>query len=121
VNVLLDTCVAVAATHVLRAAGHEVDHVGEWPKDPGDAAILAHALERRQVVVTIDKDFGEPAVVRGHAHCGIVRLVDLASSRQGPVCVAVLARYESVLLEGGIVTAEPTRTRVRPPDARDSS
>ena len=79
-RVLLDTCVATSAKAVLREAGHEVDHVGSWPEDPGDAAVLAYADERGYVVITLDKDFGELAVIRGHPHRGIVRLVDVESS-----------------------------------------
>jgi predicted nuclease of predicted toxin-antitoxin system len=36
-----------------------------WPSDPGDAAILAHAQNAGQVVLTLDKACGELAVVRG--------------------------------------------------------
>lgn len=113
-RVLLDTCVATSAKSALREAGHDVDHVGDWSEDPGDAAILAHAAERGQVTITLDKDFGELAVIRRLAHNGIVRLVDIAASQQGAVCVALLAHYGPALSDGAIVTAEPTRTRVRP-------
>lgn len=119
-RVLLDTCVATSAKAVLREAGHEVDHVGNWPEDPGDAAVLAYAEEHDYVVVTLDKDFGELAVIRGHAHRGIVRLVDIVASQQGAVAVAVLAHYGSALTDGAIVTAEPTRTRIRPPSRGES-
>ncbi len=67
-RVLLDTCVAVSAKAVLQGEGHEVEHVGNWPNDPGDAAILAHAAERATIVITLDKDFGELAIVRGARH-----------------------------------------------------
>ncbi len=116
-RVLLDTCVAVSAKAVLQGEGHEVEHVGNWPNDPGDAAILAHAAERATIVITLDKDFGELAIVRGARHSGIVRLVDIPAAAQGPTCAIVLRRYATELLEGSIITVEPTRTRVRPPDA----
>lgn len=119
-KVLLDTCVATSAKAVLREAGHEVDHVGNWPEDPGDAAVLAYAAEHGFVVITLDKDFGELAVIRGHAHRGIVRLVDVQSSQQGAVAAAVLAHYGQALADGAIVTAEPTRTRIRPPSRSES-
>ena len=44
-RVLLDSC--VAGTLVLPAlaeAGHDVEWSGNWSHDPGDEAILAHAL-----------------------------------------------------------------------------
>lgn len=45
------------------------------------------------VLVTLDKDFGELAIVKGLPHSGIVRLVDLRAEEQGHACVDVLARY----------------------------
>ncbi len=58
-RVLLDTCVAGSARDALRREGHDVEWVAEWPQDPGDDEILAHAARQRQVLVTLDKDFGE--------------------------------------------------------------
>lgn len=50
---------------MIAAGGHEVEWVGDWSVDPGDEQILAHAAADRSVLVTIDNDFGERAVVRG--------------------------------------------------------
>jgi hypothetical protein len=38
---------------------------GEWAEDPGDDEILARAHREGRVLVTLDKDFGELAVVHG--------------------------------------------------------
>ena len=116
-NTLIDSCVAGSVGAALAAAGHEVECVVDWPADPGDSAILAHARAAGQVVITLDKDFGELAVVRGHAHAGIVRLVGFTTAQQPTASVAALSRYAAELLNGALVTAEPGRTRVRPPDA----
>lgn len=112
-RVLLDSCVWGGARVQIEAAGHEVDWAGGWSADPGDEAVLAVARERGAVLVTIDKDFGELAVVRGLPHTGIVRIVGLAAREQGPACVAALARYGGELAAGALVTVERTRTRVR--------
>lgn len=114
-RILLDSCVWGGARAPLEAAGHEVEWVGEWPTDPGDEAILAAAHERSAVLVTIDKDFGELAVVRDRAHAGILRVVGFAARDQGPACVATLARYGGELAAGAMVTVERTRVRVRAP------
>jgi predicted nuclease of predicted toxin-antitoxin system len=119
VKVVLDTCVATGAKAVLLKEGHEVEHVADWPADPGDAAILTHAAGHRAVVVTLDKDFGELAVVGGIPHSGIIRLVDIRANNQGHTCVVALERYGAALLDGSIVTIEATRTRVRPPDFKN--
>ncbi len=115
-KLLLDSCLSGKAAAELRGSGHDVVWAGEWPSDPGDAAILARAKEEGRVLVTLDKDFGELAVVRGLPHCGIVRLVDCSVIRQAATCALVLSRHGDTLTAGGIVTAEPGRLRIRPAD-----
>ena len=69
-KVLLDTCVSGAVRLQLERAGHDVIWAGDWDEDPGDDVILAIARDQQRVLVTLDKDFGELAVVRGASHCG---------------------------------------------------
>lgn len=109
---LLDGCVWGGARDVLVAAGHEVECVADWPRDPGDPEMLSQARRNQQVVITLDKDFGEIAIVRRQLHSGIVRLVTLRAEQQGAAAVAALARYEEELRKGAIVTVEPGRVRV---------
>ncbi len=111
-KLLLDTCVWGGAVDHLRRAGHDVTWSGEWEKDPGDLEI---AREESRVLVTLDKDFGELAIVLEVEHVGIVRLVGHAAAAQGPACLAAIRRYAKELEEGAIVTVERTRVRVRPP------
>jgi predicted nuclease of predicted toxin-antitoxin system len=87
---------------------------GAWDVDPGDEEILARAHAEGRVLVTLDKDFGELAVVRGRPHAGIVRLVNWSALQQASICLSVLARYGTELQIGAIVTADPSRVRVRP-------
>lgn len=84
-------------------------------RDPGDAAVLARARREGRVLITLDKDFGELAVLMGQSHSGIVRLVNIAAREQGRVVCAVLAKYKSTLSRGGIVTVEAGRVRAREP------
>nr|MBC8361136.1 hypothetical protein [Candidatus Desulfatibia profunda] len=56
------------------------------------------------------------AIVRKTKHSGIVRLVNLSARQQGPICLGVIAKYGDELQSGAIVTAEPGRLRIRPPD-----
>ncbi len=115
-RLLLDSCVWGGALNVLRTAGHDVEWCGAWPEDPGDVEILRIAGEQSRILVTLDKDFGELAIVRGTAHCGIIRLVDLSGRQQAPACLKILAAHGEELLRGAIVTAEPGRLRIRPAD-----
>lgn len=118
-KVLLDACVWRGALEQIRAAGHDVLWVGEWDKDPGDEAILKYANTDSRIVVTIDKDFGELAVLRGMSHHGIVRKVNFSARQHGDVCLAALSAHGDVLLTGAIITAEPGRMRIRLPESSD--
>jgi predicted nuclease of predicted toxin-antitoxin system len=115
-KVLLDTCVWGGAKQALEAAGHDVIWSGDWPSDPGDEEILAQAYREGRILVTLDKDFGELAVVYGQPHTGILRLVNLAARQQGPVCLRILESHGADLQAGAIITADGQRLRIRPPD-----
>ena len=95
------------------AAGHTVEFVGDWRSDPGDTEILRLAHESRAVLVTRDKDFGTLAVLRGHPHHGIVRLVELPPDKEREICLAVLAAHSGVLIAGALVTVTEDRIRIR--------
>jgi len=112
-KVLLDTCVWGGAREKLQAEGHDVIWAGEWPEDPGDDEILERAYRDGRVLVTLDKDFGELAIVRGMPHAGIIRLVNLGTSRQAATCLRVIKLHEGDLEAGAIITAESNRLRVR--------
>jgi len=112
-KVLLDTCVWGGAAEVLRRAGYGASWVGEMPPDHGDAAILQLALDENRVLVTLDKDFGELAIVQNQPHSGIVRLVGLPGRDKGRYCVAILERYADELSAGAILTVSSTRVRIR--------
>jgi predicted nuclease of predicted toxin-antitoxin system len=116
VKLLLDACVWGKAADHLRAAGHDVVWVGDWPADPGDDAILATAHAEQRICVTIDKDFGELAVRRGQPHCGILRIVGFSARRHAEVCIAAITTHGDELLAGALVTAEPGRLRLRQPE-----
>lgn len=113
-KVLLDTCVWGGAVKDLRSAGHDIVWAGAWEEDPGDEEILARAHSEQRVLVTLDKDFGELAIVHRIPHSGIIRLVDFPAREQGWVCLKLLARYEEELLSGAIITADSRRVRIRP-------
>lgn len=80
-KLLLDACVPRGACNELEAAGHDVVWAGAWSEDPGDEEILKRSRDQGRILVTLDKDFGELAVVRGQPHAGIVRLVNLSTKQ----------------------------------------
>lgn len=115
-KVLLDTCVWGGAKDELSRFGHDVIWGGDWETDPGDTEILAFARSEGRVLVTLDKDFGELAIVRRIPHCGIVRLVNISARRQGDICLRILAKYGKELEKGSIVTCDQKRIRIRSPE-----
>ncbi len=100
----------------LSLSEHDVVWVGDWKRDPGDSEILSLANTENRVLVTLDKDFGELAVVRRIPHCGIVRLVNVPAKLQGSVCSRILEKYGEELSKGAIITCDEKRVRVRPPE-----
>jgi predicted nuclease of predicted toxin-antitoxin system len=120
-RLLLDTCVCSSAKSELAAAGYDVVWTGDLAEDPGDEEILAQPLREQRILVTLDKDFGEMVIVRGLPHAGIIRLANIAARQQAAVCLQILAQHGVELQAGAIVTAEPGRLRIRPPDGLDLS
>ena len=112
-KILLDTCVWGGVVQELRTAGHDVVWAKDWPEDPGDDEILEWAHREGRVLVTLDKDFGELAVVHERPHSGIIRLVNLASRQQAPICLKAVELHRNELENGAIITAEQSRLRIR--------
>lgn len=112
-KLLLDSCISGALKAPLVAAGHDVEWVGDWPADPGDHEILARAHSSERVLVTLDKDFGELAIVQGQAHAGLIRLTGLRLAFHADAILRVLGQHAATLAGGGVVTVERGRVRVR--------
>jgi len=111
---LLDTCVWGGAKTTLKTAGHDVIWAGDRDQDPGDEALLDEAASAGRVLITLDKDFGELAVLHNIAHAGIIRLVGFRSIQQAEICERLLAVHGKELTAGTLITVEPGRVRIRP-------
>jgi predicted nuclease of predicted toxin-antitoxin system len=115
-KILLDACVWGKAKERLAQEGHDVVWAGDWQEDPGDLEILKRAHKESRLLITLDKDFGELAIVRKIPHSGIIRLVNISARKQAEVCLYVISRYQELLLNGALLTVESDRVRIRPPD-----
>ena len=115
-KLLLDACVWGGAKGELAAAGHDVVWIGDREDNPEDDQVLALAHREGRSVVTIDKDFGELAIVHRRPHRGILRLVGFSARQQGRATLAAIERHGEELAAGALIVAEPGRLRIRPPE-----
>lgn len=111
-KILLDSCVWGGCISEVQAAGHDVSWAGNWDRDPGDPEVLQRAHAEGRVLVTLDKDFGELAIVRRIPHSGIIRLVGGSVHTFGERIIRLARRYDAELAAGAIVTAELERIRI---------
>ncbi len=112
-KVLLDTCVWGGVYNALLALGYDVVWAGLWDIDPGDVKILELAHQQQRVLFTLDKDFGELAILHNLPHCGIVRLVNLGTKQQVKACTQILTTHRRELEAACILTVERGRIRIR--------
>jgi len=113
-RILLDTCVWGKARIPLEAMGHDVVWSGDWEPDPGDIAILETAYREKRILVTLDKDFGELAILKGQQHSGLIRLIGFRVLEMADMISILVQRHERELLDGGIIVATPGKVRIRP-------
>jgi hypothetical protein len=103
VKLLLDSCVWWRRCSLKLQGTMSSGRMRSWPR-----------VYQEGRISSLDKDFGELAVVRGQAHAWIIRLPILPAFQQAPTCLMVLTRYGAELQAGAILTVEPGRVRVRP-------
>lgn len=109
---LFDACVSSGVSRKLQSEGHDTLWAGDWPENPGDDEILERAHREGRILITLDKDFGELAIVHGRPHSGIIRLVNLSSRQQAEACLRVIELHGDELRSGVIITVEPNRIRI---------
>jgi predicted nuclease of predicted toxin-antitoxin system len=112
-KLLLDTCVWGGSARQLTELGHDVLWSGAWEADPGDREILHIAHQEGRVLITLDKDFGELAIVNRYPHSGVIRLVGIPSRQQADYIHYVLRHHGDALALGAIVTLDQERLRIR--------
>lgn len=112
-KLLLDTCVSNKAKKLLIAEEYDVIWSGDWLEDPGDERILNIAHKQQRIFITLDKDFGELAIVQGLPHYGIIRLVNISATLQATTISSILKHYFTELQNGAIITASESRIRIR--------
>ena len=113
-NLLADACVSIQVVEALRAHPHDVSWAGEWGPKASDDEVLARARSEGRTLLTLDKDFGQLAILQGASHSGIVRVVDIRVLEQPARIEDLLRTHEADLRDGAIITLERSRIRIRP-------
>jgi predicted nuclease of predicted toxin-antitoxin system len=109
-RLLLDACLSPRVAEALAAAGHDVEWAGSRAEPAEDRELLERAYAAKRILITLDRDFATLAVALGYAHCGIIRL---AGSQHAEVIQRLVERFAPDLQRGAVITASPTRVRVR--------
>lgn len=113
---LLDMGVSIRVAELLRALGHQADHLADLGLSTlPDEDILAEAMARDAVVITSDKDLAGVVVTEGRSSPSVITL-RLDNPNAGEQ-MAALTRMLNALgpreLDATIVTVEPGRHRIR--------
>jgi predicted nuclease of predicted toxin-antitoxin system len=105
-----------ASIALLRAAGHDVDAVGETDRRAADPRVLARAMQERRILLTFDRDFGDLIF-----HHGLPAPLGVVYFRTDPAQVELPAKRLLTLLSdpseeivGMFTVIGPDRTRRRP-------
>ena len=112
-RLVLDQGVPHDAAPLLRSLGYDCTHVGEiGMSKAADEEIVALALERSAVVVTLDADFHAILAVSGAQGPSVIRmrLQGLGAAEVVEVVRKVLASFEVELKRGALITVKALKT-----------
>ena len=79
---LHDVNVGTSVRRFLKEKRLNVESVVDLDPRMEDEDILRHALGKKQVLITCDKDFGDLIFNRGLSHAGVIRLEDTTPKKE---------------------------------------
>lgn len=113
---LADMGVGLRVVRHLRALGHDIVHLADQGLQRlPDQDIFSKAIIEKRIILTFDLDFGEIVMASRGATASVI-IFRLPSARPEIVIeriTAVLGKLSAELIQGAVVTVEPTRVRVR--------
>jgi predicted nuclease of predicted toxin-antitoxin system len=109
---LADESCDFAVVRALRAQGHDVIAVAEVARGAPDERVVALALERRRVLLTEDKDFGQLVLASGKREIGVI-LMRFGADKRSTLPSAVLQVISRLgpRLAQAFVVVKPGRVR----------
>lgn len=111
---LLDVCAASRALReALAAPGHDVRSARGRYSHAADETLLALAYEEGRVLVTEDKDFGEPVFLRRLPHPCIVRPVELQGMEKVQAMRDLIERRSDAMRSRAVIAVTGARARIR--------
>ncbi len=113
-RLFLDQMIREDVAEALRKLGHDVQrpaYLGLSRADDGE--LLRHATGEGRVLITLDEDFGDWAVLPLASHCGVVRLKahPTTSTNILSVLVPFLQRHGEERIADHLVIVSPKRER----------
>jgi predicted nuclease of predicted toxin-antitoxin system len=111
-----DENIPLPTVQLLRAEGLDVESIAELSPGVPDEAVLSHAREHRQILITFDRDFGELVYHRGAPVPAGVLYLRLPQSDLNLSARAIieLARHPEIQLEGRFTVVDADKVRQRP-------
>lgn len=114
-KLLLDQGIPVDSAPLFRGLGYECWHVSELGMQRADDEdILALAIERGAILITLDSDFHALVAIRAMTAPSVIRLRREGCRAEAVVGVLreVLARYHSQIAEGCLISVTKHRSAV---------
>ena len=113
-NLLADECCDALVVDGLRSDGHDVLYVKEIARGTDDDTVLQTAAGQQRVLLTEDKDFGEPVVRLKLPAYGIVLLrMNPADSAAKLARLRHLLQHHAQRLAGSFVVLNDKKARFR--------
>lgn len=114
---LIDNALSPVVGNLLQQAGHDAVHVRARGLHAAEDHVLFRlAADEGRILVSADTDFGTLLATRTENRPSVILFrhgTDHRPSVQAEILLANLPTLSEALLEGAIVTLEPTRVRIR--------
>ena len=114
---LIDNALSPTVGALLQQAGHDVVHVRDRGLHAAEDHVLFRlAADEDRVLVSADTDFGTLLALRGENRPSVILFrhgTDHRPAIQAEILLANLPTLSEAILEGALVSLEPTRVRIR--------